>query len=452
MLGELLQKVQPIDFRKTVGLDNDAEKLKQKHYIVTVVEEVCTVAKQNHWGLRRSAGFVYAYNGAYWKPLLEDDLRAFLQAAAEKLGVDKYDARYVDFGAQLHKQFLSSAYLPAPEKSRDSVKINLLNGTFHITAESQCLDGFAPADFLTHQLPFEFNPEASAPLFQGFLDRVLPDQDCQRILAEYLGYLFIPHSKLKLEKALLLYGTGANGKSVFFEVVSALLGPENISHNSLQSLTIDPSYARPHLANKLVNYASEISGKSDANVFKQLVSGEPVEARFPYGQPFTLTDYAKLIFNCNELPADVEHSHAYFRRFLIVPFKVTIPEAEQDKSLAAKIISSELSGVFNWVLAGLKRLLKQARFSDSAAVNQQIEEYRRQADSVRSFLDDNSYEASSSAFIARKDLYAEYRAYCLEEGNQPVNSRKFVKRLESYGIQGMRKHIGHVHCLVKLGF
>ncbi|UOQ65720.1 DNA primase family protein [Hymenobacter volaticus] len=378
----------------------------------------------------------------------EDDLKAFLQETALKMGVDKYDACYVEFAAQLYKQFMSAAYLPAPEKSREAVRINLSNGTFHIGAGCQELRAFDRTDFMIHQLPFAYNPAATALLFQHFLDRVLPDKACQDILAEYLGYVFVSPTKLKLEKTLLLYGSGANGKSVLFEIITALLGSDNVSHYSLQSLTVDPSYARAHLANKLLNYASEISGKSDPNVFKQLVSGEPVEARFPYGQPFTLTDYAKLIFNCNELPADVEHTHAYFRRFLIIPFKETIPEEEQDKQLAAKIIAAELSGVFNWILTGLNRLLEQGRFTYSEVVSSQIDEYRLQSDSVRSFLDD-SYEASTTTTIARKELYANYRAHCLDEGNRPVNSRKFVKRLESHGIHGVRRNGGHVHWLAK---
>ena len=113
----------------------------------------------------------------------------------------------------------------------------------------------------------------------------------------------------------MLHGTGANGKSVFFEVVSALLGTNNVSNYSLQSLTNDNGYFRARLANKLVNYASEINGKLEASIFKQLVSGEPVEARLPYGQPFVLRDYAKMIFNINQLPKDVEHTNAFFRRF-----------------------------------------------------------------------------------------------------------------------------------------
>lgn len=239
------------------------------------------------------------------------------------------------------------ANLPKPIPQKNAVLINLKNGTFEITPNGIKLNPFDRADFMTYQLAFEYNPDATAPLFESYLDKVLPDKNLQYILAEYLGYVFIHPSVLKLEKTLLLYGTGANGKSVFYEIVRSLLGEQNTSEYSLQNLTNETGYSRAMIANKLVNYASEINGKLEASIFKQLVSGEPVEARLPYGRPFIITHYAKLIFNCNELPKDVEQTEAYFRRFQIIPFEVTIPEAEQDKQLAQKIIVNELSGVFN---------------------------------------------------------------------------------------------------------
>src|SRR4029078_2469053 len=125
---------------------------------------------------------------------------------------------------------------------------------------------------------------------------------------------------------------------------------------------------------------------------------EAVEARCPYGMPFIMAEYAKLIFNCNELPKDVEQTNAYFRRFLIVPFNVTIPEDEQDKELSKKIIANELSGIFNWVLDGLKRLLVQKNFSNSDAIDQQLKEYEKNSDSVRMFLEDEGYEKSENEY------------------------------------------------------
>ena len=265
---------------------------------------------------------------------------------------------------------------------------------------------------------------------------MLPDIERQNVLAEFIGFVFIKHNsnRLKEEKALILYGTGANGKSVFFEVISALLGDENISNYSLQSLTNENGYFRAKLANKLVNYASEINGKLESSIFKQLVSGEPVEAHLPYGEPFTLKQYAKLIFNCNELPKEVEQTNAYFRRFLIIPFDVTIPPEKQDKNLHNKIIEKELSGVFNWVLEGLNRLLAQKGFSNCSAAEEAVADYKKQSDSVKMFIDENNYTISPNEYTLIKEIYPRYRQYCSEDGYRPVSKVNFSKRLKNLNI------------------
>ena len=390
ILGKLIDKITTIDFRGKAKLD-DEEKLKNNHYQIIVVESLLAIAQTNNWGICKHLDFVYLYNGTYWNLLDEEILKRFLGDIALKMGVEEYKAKYFNFRDHLYKQFAALAHLPKPEKTKNTVCINLKNGTFEFHENDLRLREFDRTDFLTYQLPFEYRPEAQSTLFHQYLDKVLPEKELQYILAEYLGYVFIQPSTLKLEKTLLLYGSGANGKSVFYEVVRHLLGEPNTSEYSLQSLTDDTGYYRAMIANKLVNYASEINGKLEASIFKQLVSGEPVEARLPYGKPFTITQYAKLIFNCNELPKDVEQTEAYFRRFLIIPFEVTIPEADQDKQLAQKIVSSELSGVFNWVLEGLKRLLRQKNFTECAAVQRMRQQYEQESDSVKTFLNDKGY-------------------------------------------------------------
>ena len=162
-----------------------------------------------------------------------------------------------------------------------------------------------------------------------------------------------------------------------------------------------------------------------------------------------LTRYARLIFNCNELPKEVEHTNAYFRRFLIVPFDITIPEKEQDKHLANKIIDKELSGVFNWVLEGLNRLLKNGKFSDSEAVKKQLSQYQLQSNSVHLFLDEEGYSKSISKFNKIKDLFDDYRAFCCYGNYHPVNKTNFKKRLAAKGIFIEKKNIGYVAFLGK---
>lgn len=459
ILQQLIEQLEPLDFEilafpeaeklreqlgkatpgseqaKDIQRQLDKLKLNLKHYLVLSVENLLKIAERNRWGLCKNHDFIYLYNGTFWAEIDKETFQKFLGEAAERMGVAKFSARFYQFREQLFKQFLATAYLPTPENNKDTVLINLKNGTFEISPQGTKLRPFDRSDFITYQLPFKYNPQAKAPLFEAYLNRVLPDPERQRVLAEYLGFVFIKHGSniLKEEKALILYGTGSNGKSVFFEVVNALLGTENVSSYSLQSLTNDNGYFRAKLANKLVNYASEINGNLEASIFKQLVSGEPVEARLPYSEPFTLRHYAKLIFNCNELPKDVEHTNAYFRRFLIIPFDVTIPEHEQDKNLHTKIIENELSGVFNWVLDGLNRLLKQKRFSDCEAAKKAIEQYKIESNSVQMFLNENEYVSSPSNYRLIKDLYQEYRTFCINDGMTPFKKTNFIKQLKALG-------------------
>ena len=444
VLSSLLEQIKPIDFRELVTFKDEKGELKKKHYLVCSIEQVLAIAKQNKWGLCRHNDFIYVYNGAYWESVDLPQLQAFLAHAVEKMGVGKYEARIYTYQENLLKQFFVAAYLPKPENKNSEVYINLQNGTFVISPEKQDIKPHDSNDFLTYRLPFNYNPNATAPLFNEYLNKALPDKDRQKILAEYLGYIFIPTSFLKMEKALLLHGGGANGKSVFFEIVLALLGSQNVSSYSLQSLTGENTYFRAMIANKLLNYASEINGKLESSFFKLLVSGEPIEARLPYGEPFTLTNYAKLMFNCNELPRDVEQTSAFFRRFLIVPFDVTIPEHEQDKELAAKIIKMELSGIFNWVLDGLKRLLAKKKFTDCKAVSEALESYKINSNTVSLFLQENNYIKSKSEYVQLKLLYIEYRGFCYEGGYTPVNKGNFITRLKGDGILIGHKNIGNV--------
>ena len=446
VLQEIISSLEKIDF-ETVASVGAGKSATETDYVVVTIRKVIEKAITLQCGLCKRFDFIYAFNGAYWRELPKESLVSFLGDAAKKLSVPEIRSEHWRFRDSLLKQFLSTAYLPEPIRQGDVTLINFRNGTLEIAANGWNLREHRREDFLTYQLPFDFNESATAPMWVAFLDRVQPDQSCQKVLAEYIGYCFT--RGLKLEKVLLLYGGGANGKSVFCDVISALLGDENISHYSLSSLSEPNGYFRARLANKLLNYGSELDSRLQTDNFKQLASGERIQARLPYGQPFELRDYAKLAFNCNELPKDVEHSEAYFRRFLVIPFEVTIPENERDAELADKIIANELSGVLTWVLAELRRLLDQREFTASDAAKKAIADYRRESDSVALFIEEEQYQLSSDGSIPLKQLYTEYRNYCIEAGFKPLGRGKFGARLRANHIVMEKRRGGFEVCLSK---
>ncbi len=426
------------DFLAAAGL-KDGDKLTLKHYIVLTVQEITKTAHEINAGICRNLDFVYVFNGQFWRQCDEDELVKFLGEAAEKLGVPAMTARYFQTRDNLLKQFRSTAYLPQPKRKEGVTLLNCRNGTFEIGTAGQRLREFRREDFLTYQLPFAYDPQAVCPKWTAFLNRNLPDTSRQHVCAEFIAWCF---TDLKLEKAMFLYGEGANGKSVFFEVMTAVLGEENVTHYSIASLSDDKGYQRAKIADALLNYASEIGTKVESEHFKKMVSREPVEARLPYGKPFLLKRYARLAFNANELPRDVEHNTAFFRRFLVIPFDVTIPKAERNKTLHTEIITAELSGVFNWVLAGLARLLRQTDFSHCDAAEKALEDYQRESDSVALFLDEQGYRPSTEGYQPLGEVYKAYREFANDCGYRPVSKINFGKRLKTKGFSSERYAAG----------
>ena len=287
-LFSLLKHVHANSPHEAAGLTEDVP-LPPPYLVVVTVEFTLKKARENNWPLVRYLDGYYIYCGTHWKKLTDDDLKDFLGKCAEQIKVDRLMCRHFKFKDALLKQFFVEGYFNPP-KPDQLIKINLGNGTFHISKDSQTLQPFDPDDFMQYKLSFGYDPSADCPKFNAYLNRVLPDKKKQTVLAEFIAYAFTKNSALKLEKAAILFGSGANGKSVFFDVILKLLGDDNVSNISLQALTDSKGYHRALLPGKLLNYASEISGNLDPTIFKLLVSGEPVEARQIYGKPFMLQD------------------------------------------------------------------------------------------------------------------------------------------------------------------
>lgn len=432
-----LTETQDAEEKETINKRLSKFRVTERQKYVCIIDELLSLAAINNYGLAKNGAFIYLYNGRYWEELDKNLIANYLGEIAEDMGIKKHDARQFIVKENLLKQFLCSSFQPLPDPGNE-VRINIENGTYVINGDQRELREHRQEDFLKYQLPFAYDPSATCPMFQRYLDRVLPDKSAQDVLAEYLGYCFT--KKLKLEKALILYGSGANGKGIFFDVTCALLGKENVSNFQMRHLCDDTGYYRAKLCNKIVNYSSEKGEDFDGELFKTLCSGEPVPARLPYGEPFEITSYAKIIFNANSLPVPKEMGEAFFRRFLIVPFSVTIPPEERDPDLATKITGSELSGIFNWVLAGLDRILTNRGFSPCKSIDEALDNYRYEADSVSCFLQEEGYISSYTERIVQKNFYACYRDFCMDNGYRPCSNKVFRKRLEGNGITSIRSN------------
>jgi putative DNA primase/helicase len=417
-----LKKYEPkIDVKYSILIDVMLEKIKKLN---------------SGFGVNNS--FPYFYNGCYWEFILEDMAKEVLILVAQNSGFNYYDVRGHKCVDGLYKEFCLPSHITTPKKDLNLVKVNFKNGRLTIEKGQPIFEPvFDPNDFFKYQLSFDFNTIATAPKFQKYLDRVLPEKEAQMVVAEYLGYIFLD---LKLEKCMVLVGPGHSGKSVMHDIVFALLGKENVSSYTLNNLCDNTGYYRAQLTNVLLNYCSELGGKDcNPDMVKQLISGEPVSCRTIYRAPFILTDYCKFMFNTNLIPRDIEQTSAYFRRFIFVFFGEVISTEERNVNLAKEIIQDELSGIFNWILEGLSRITQNKCFTTSKHINSTMEKIKSESNSVVLFMKENNYKPSLTEHKILSELFSSYKSFCETTNHRPVSNIEFSRRLEEAGYKVERK-------------
>lgn len=408
--------------------DNGNSKLREKH-IVAVSKIIA-----NKKFLLVENGRFYVYCQTHWVEIENGLLLQFIETAIEKMGLTGLNWKYHRFIQDIYSQLQIFAYSFPKHSKKNKVRLNVQNCTVEIDLQNGTvkLTPHDKADGFKYVLNFDFDPNKKAPLFEKIQNENLPDKTKQAVLLEYIASIFLSNIHIKLEKVLFLYGSGSNGKSVIFEILQALFGNENITNFSLENLTDNSGYSRALIANKLLNYCSDISKKINVENFKRLASKEPIEARLPYGEPHTISNYASLIFNTNSLPESTDFTNAFFRRFLIIHFDQTIAQDKIDRKLAQKIIDSELPGIFNLIIEALQRLLSQNGFTYSEPIEQALKQYR------------NEIEPSENEFITLQQAYDGYQSFCIGNGYKlrQANKSEFKNRLLGMGIVVMRKKIG----------
>jgi len=319
------------------------------------------------------------------------------------------------------------ASMATPMQSQQSTVINLANGL--LDWRTGTLRDHDPAYLSTVQLPVRWDPEATCPRFDAFLGDVL-EPELVPFLEEIIGLLLIPD--VRYRKAVLLRGSGQNGKSTLLAVIRALLGARNISAIGLQELG-DDRFKLAELFGKLANLCADIDYRASKNssIFKQVTGGSDyLTGERKYGQPFSFLPTVRLLFSANEAPASADQSPAYFDRWLVIPMERRI--AKVDRQLLVKLTRpAELSGLLVRAVAGLRRLEQRGEFAPPGAALAALRDYQAAVDAVAGFVEDACLVAAD-AWVTRRDLYAAFRTWCESNGRHAPSARRFTERLREH--------------------
>ena len=302
-------------------------------------------------------------------------------------------------------------------------------------------------------IDIDYDKKAKCDRFRQFLTEVLPDEDTQKVLQEFIGCMFVDRTKIKIEKVLYLLGAGRNGKSVIMNIIAKIAGDDNISRHSLHKLlkgsTSDYNIAQAD--KKLVNLCNDMGNEDiSGGEFKSYISGEPLMARLPFGKPFMASNPPIVIAAMNQLPQSTDHTRGATERPIIIPFNTYITDDMMDTSLEPKLFE-ELSGIFNWIAEGRTRFIKQGgKFTKSVVVEDAKKDAKDNSNSLMRFLADNRYYPRMMEGYAYKEMTLKefYRLYCIfvdENGGNKFSHSNCGRILSQEGYEKRRTANGQMY-------
>jgi putative DNA primase/helicase len=321
----------------------------------------------------------------------------------------------------------------ASQLDADPWLLNVANGTVDLRTGEQ--RPHAPGDLLTKLAPVSYRPEATAPLWEAFLDKVTGgDQQLVAYLARLVGYAM---TGLTHEHVLpVLHGDGANGKPTFIEVLLALFGDYGKVAAPGLLLAKTGSEHPTGLADlagaRLVTAVEVNEGRRfDEALVKQLTGGDRIKARYMRQDFFEFDPTFTVFLVANHRPVVRGSDHGIWRRLALVPFTVTIAEHERIPDLKERL-ATELPGILAWAVRGCLDWQARGRLDPPAAVRDATAAYQVEQDSTGRFLTAATIAAPTGQ-VPAADLYAAYTAWCADQGETPLSQKALASQLRQRG-------------------
>lgn len=390
-------------------------------------------------------GRPYYFNGRIYVQLGKDSWDAFnslVLRVADKCGLPPGDKTRLEGVKKVCRGEVSLITLEP-----DSSIIVLNNGVLNL--EDNTFHKFHKRFKQVTQMDFDYDPDEMPLLWTNFLEDVLGDAEI-RVLQEFMGAIFIDRRKVKIEKMMILFGPGSNGKSVVQSTLIGLLGEENVKTLAISDL-ISGSERKQNIASingKRLNYCSEIQTQEfgkNSDTLKALISGEPFEVRLVYINNFTARNIPLLMANANRIPYIHDYSHGLSRRLIILPFERIIEEKSQNKQLARQL-QKEYPAILNWMLQGRNRLIaNNYQFSIPQSLQDLVDEYQAESSSVLRYMKAKDYNRSLAdlevniRWMEARKLYFAYVKWCAENSITPESEKKFGMTLREAGFSKDRK-------------
>lgn len=332
----------------------------------------------------------------------------------------------------------AAPYLAKPVEDLDKhhLLFNVRNGTLDFSGGGVTLRRHRKQDYITHLAEVDYDPKAARPVFDAFMDTIMPDVPEQTFLQRYFGYCLT--GDIGEQKLLLCFGKGGNGKSTLNNALRAVFGSYALGIQ-FETLQVDENRrgkdASPDIAElpgRRLVFAAEPEGsvRLSTAVIKRFTGGEPIKARKNFGDFFEFKYQFKLAVAFNDKPSVPAQDDGTWRRPLLAEFRAKIPDGLKDKQIDAKL-AAEASGILNWLIDGLL-LWKEQGLAPPESIVEATQQYRDENDPVGQFLREKVIGRLGGT-ITGAEFYEAYRKWSEDNGHRPLSNTKFGRMLPERG-------------------
>lgn len=290
-------------------------------------------------------------------------------------------------------------------------------------------------DLITVHIPLNYDPKATCPRWERFIAEIFDgDPELMAFDQRAVGYSL---TGLTIEQAsFMLYGTGANGKSVKLKILLRVFSPlaynmpfSTIEYKRQSSIPNDVAA----LAGRRIVTASETNENSRLNEgrLKSLVHGDPQTARFLNREAFTFHPQLKLWLAVNHKPTVKDDSEGFWRSVILIPFQQCFKGDKADPHLEEELLR-EAPGILAW---GVRGALEWQRIGlkPPASVLSATQDYREECDPLADFIADACTLGPHCQVPAGK-LFEEYSRWALGQGlreRETLTQTAFGRRMKA---------------------
>ena len=302
------------------------------------------------------------------------------------------------------------------------------NGVYNLDTDT--LQPFTPNTVITNKIDFDYVPGAYSEIVDNTLNKLAcNDENIRLLLEEAIGYCFYRRNELR--KCFILTGDKQNGKSTYLAMIEHLLGQDNVASLDLKEL--GDRFKTAELFGKLANIGDDIGDEFIANpaVFKKLVSGNPMNVERKGQDPFDFSNYSKLLFSANNIPRIKDKSGAVISRLVIIPFdaRFTADDPDFDPYIKYKLIQDEpMEYLIQLGIEGLKRVLKNQKFTMSNKVEKSIKEYEENNNPILLFFNEDIRIENEPT----NKVYMQYTEFCAANSFTPMSNIEFSKQVKKH--------------------